>query len=188
MPNSRAAAPTRHWLGVCSISPREQKKRGIAGQRRQIPLEASKFRRPSSPRRRVIELSLAQRQLVEIARALAAEVEASGWRERGIRLIFESFNLDVLTRARAILGEIGQYVFLVDRDHLPGQTRYVSDEFLAALVGKVHGVSFDIDLVLGQKPAFSSADFGSPTGLVERAHALGFTVYTWTARVEQALY
>ena len=50
------------------------------------------------------------------------------------------------------------------------------------------GVSFDIDLVLGQKPAFSSADFGSPTGLVERAHALGFAVYTWTARVEQALY
>ena len=50
------------------------------------------------------------------------------------------------------------------------------------------GVSFDIDLVLGQKPAFSSADFGSPTGLVERAHALGFTVYTWTARVEQALF
>ena len=119
---------------------------------------------------------------------LAAEVEASGWRERGIRLIFESFNLDVLTRARAKLGEIGQYVFLVDRDHLPGQTRYVSDEFLAALVGKVHGVSFDIDLVLGQKPAFSSADFGSPTGLVERAHALDFSVYTWTARVEQALY
>ena len=63
-----------------------------------------------------------------------------------------------------------------------------TDEFLAALVGKVHGLSFDIDLVLGQKPAFSSADFGSPTGLVERAHALGFRVYTWTARVEQALY
>lgn len=119
---------------------------------------------------------------------LAKVVEASGWRERGIRLIFESFNLDVLTRARAKLGEIGQYVFLVDRDHLPGKTRYVSDEFLSDLVGKVHGVSFDIDLLLGQKPAFSSADFGSPTGLVERAHALGFKVYAWTARVEQALY
>lgn len=119
---------------------------------------------------------------------LAAEVEASGWRERGIRLIFESFNLDVLTRARAKLGEIGEYVFLIDRDHLPGKTRYVSDEFLTGLVGKVHGVSFDIDLLLGQKPAFSSADFGAPTGVVERAHALGFQVFTWTARVEEALY
>jgi len=119
---------------------------------------------------------------------MAEAVAASNWQERGIQLIFESFNLDVLTRARAKLGEIGQYVFLIDRDHLPGKTRYVSDEFLAELVGKVHGVSFDIDLLLGQKPAFSSADFGSPTGLVERAHALGFIVYTWTVRVEQALY
>jgi len=119
---------------------------------------------------------------------MAEAVAGSNWQERGIQLIFESFNLDVLTRARAKLGEIGQYVFLIDRDHLPGKTRYVSDEFLADLVGKVHGVSFDIDLLLGQKPAFSSADFGSPTGLVERAHALGFTVYAWTARVEQALY
>jgi glycerophosphoryl diester phosphodiesterase len=119
---------------------------------------------------------------------MAEAVAASNWQERGIQLIFESFNLDVLTRARAKLGEIGQYVFLIDRDHLPGKTRYVSDEFLADLVGKVHGVSFDIDLLLGQKPAFSSADFGSPTGLVERAHALGFIVYTWTVRVEQALY
>lgn len=125
---------------------------------------------------------------IPVIELLAAEVEASGWRERGIHLIFETFNLDVLTRARARLGDIGQYVFLVDRDHLPGKTRYVSDEFLAALVGKVHGLSFDIDLLLGQKPAFSSADFGSPTGLVERAHALGFTVYAWTARVEQALF
>ena len=119
---------------------------------------------------------------------MAEAVAGSNWQERGIQLIFESFNLDVLTRARAKLGEIGQYVFLIDRDHLPGKTRYVSDEFLADLVGKVHGVSFDIDLLLGQKPAFSSADFGSPTGLVERAHALGFIVYTWTVRVEQALY
>jgi len=119
---------------------------------------------------------------------LAAEIEASGWQERGISLIIESFNLDLLTRARAKLGEIGQYVFLVDRDHLPGKTRYVSDEFLQSFIGLVHGVSFDIDLLLGQKPAFSSADFGSPTGVVERSKALGFTVYVWTARVEQALY
>ncbi|MFM5904331.1 MAG: glycerophosphodiester phosphodiesterase family protein [Microbacteriaceae bacterium] len=129
-----------------------------------------------------------EKQGIPVVEILKAEIDKSDWQNRGIRFIFESFNLDVLTRARALLGEIGEYVFLVDRDHLPGKTRYVSDEFLSALVGKVHGVSFDIDLLLGQKPAFSSADFGSPTGLVERAHALGFTVFTWTARVEQALY
>jgi glycerophosphoryl diester phosphodiesterase len=129
-----------------------------------------------------------EKQGIPVLELLAAEVRASGWQERGIRLIFESFNLDVLTRARAALGEIGEYVFLIDRDHLPGKSRYVSDEFLTELVGKVHGLSFDIDLLLGQKPAFSNADFGAPTGLVERAHALGFQVFTWTARVEEALY
>ena len=93
-----------------------------------------------------------------------------------------------MTRARALLGDIGEIVFLVDRDHLPQKSRYVSDEFLQGLVGKVSGVSFDIDLCMGAKPAFSQVDFGSPTGLVQRAHALGLTVYTWTARVEEALY
>jgi glycerophosphoryl diester phosphodiesterase len=46
----------------------------------------------------------------------------------------------------------------------------------------------DIDLLVGQKPAFSQVDFGSPNGLVQRAHALGFSVCTWTARAEEALY
>ncbi len=125
---------------------------------------------------------------IPVLELLKASLDASGWQQRGIKLIFESFNLDVLTRARALLGDIGEYVFLVDRDHLPQKSRYVSDEFLQGLVGKVHGVSFDVELCLGAKPAFSQVDFGSPTGLVERAHALGFTVYTWTARVEEALY
>jgi len=116
------------------------------------------------------------------------EIDACGWRERGIQFIFEAFNLDVLLRARELLGDIGQYVFLIDRDHLPGKSRYVPDEFLNSLVGKVHGLSFDIDLLVGQKPAFSQVDFGSPNGLVQRAHALGFSVFTWTARAEEALY
>ena len=129
-----------------------------------------------------------EKQGIPVLPLLQEAIATSDWEARGIRLIFESFNLDVLVRVRALLGDIGEYVFLVDRDHLPDKTRYVSDEFLQNLVGKVHGVSFDIDLLLGQKPAFSSADFGSPTGLTERAHALGLTVFTWTARVEQALY
>jgi len=125
---------------------------------------------------------------LDIVPLLKTAIDASGWQQRGIKLIFESFNLDVLTRTRALLGEIGEYVFLVDRAHLPEKSRYVSDEFLQNLVGKVTGVSFDIELLLGQKPAFSQVDFGSPTGVTERAHALGFTVYTWTARVEEAMY
>jgi glycerophosphoryl diester phosphodiesterase len=119
---------------------------------------------------------------------LKKDIESSEWRERGVSFIFESFNLDVLVRARDLLGEIGEYVFLIDRAHLPEKSRYVSDEFLQNLVGKVSGVSFDIELLLGAKPAFSQVDFGSPTGLTERAQALGFKVFTWTARVEEALY
>jgi len=119
---------------------------------------------------------------------LKADLDASDWQERGVQLIFESFNADVLLRARELLGDIGQYVFLIDRDHLPGKSRYVPDEFLGTLVGKVHGLSFDIDLLVGQKPAFSQVDFGAPNGLVQRAQAFGFSVFTWTARAEEALY
>ena len=125
---------------------------------------------------------------IPLLELLRADLEASNWQDRGIQLIFESFNQDVLTRARALLGDIGEYVFLIDRDHLPGKSRYVSDELLISLVDKFHGLSFDIDLLVGQKPAFSQVDFGSPNGLVQRAQAHGFKVFTWTARAEEALY
>lgn len=124
---------------------------------------------------------------IDVVELMAQELEKSHWQERGVKLIFESFNLDVLRRMRTRFGEIGKYVYLIDQEHLPEQKRYVSDEFLAAAAKVAHGVSLDIALLLGPKPPFGNADFGSPTGVVERAHALGLDVYTWTARAEEAV-
>ena len=124
---------------------------------------------------------------IPVIELMAQVIEESNFEKRDLRLIFESFNLDVLRRMRERFGEIGKYVFLVDQDHLPEQKRYVSDEFLKQAAAVAHGVSFDIALLLGPKPAFGNLDFGSPTGVVERAHALGLEVYTWTARAEEAV-
>ncbi|MEY4390551.1 MAG: hypothetical protein RLZZ400_294 [Actinomycetota bacterium] len=124
---------------------------------------------------------------IDVVELMARELEMSDWKQRGVKLIFEAFNLDVLRQMRDRFGDIGKYVYLIDQEHLPEQKRYVSDDFLRQASEVASGVSLDIALLLGPKPAFGNADFGSPTGVVERAQAIGLDVYTWTARAEEAV-
>lgn len=124
-------------------------------------------------------------QNIPVIETFAKAIEESNWQQRNIHLIFETFDLNILKKLKERLGPIGEFVYLVDQDHLTG--RYISDEFLTQAKEVATGVSFDIALLLGPKPAFQNVDFGSPTGVVERAHEQKLKVYTWTARAEEAV-
>jgi len=125
---------------------------------------------------------------IDVVSLVADAVLSADTAARGIHVIFEAFEADILsalrTRLSTSLPTTTEWVWLIDEDHLGG--RYVSDELLADAATRFTGMSFDVNLLLGKAPAFSSADFGSPTGLTERAHDAGLKVYTWTARVEEA--
>lgn len=120
---------------------------------------------------------------------LAAALKASDWASRGIRLTLETFDFDVLQKMKEACGPVAKYVFLTEPARLPAGQANLSEEFLAQLAENFDGIGVELGLLL--EPADEAnpmAQFGAPTDLVSRAHALGLTVYGWTARVEDAKY
>lgn len=118
----------------------------------------------------------------------------SGWADRRERLVIECFELGILERLRAE-GLAADFVFLLEhagagadevaREAAGGPAAasyawYRSDAGLDALTGRVAGISVDTcDLVrVGPDGAAEASD------LVQRAHARGLTVFTWTLRPE----
>ena len=114
--------------------------------------------------------------------------EVAGW-ATPTNLIVESFEQSVLGEIRA-LGVPGRYVYLVDRSGsaadlvarwgpkaLPYSAQ-VTSAGLGRLATAVDGISVDKRMLL---------DASSPSGttdLVDRAHAAGLLVFTWTLRAE----
>ena len=101
----------------------------------------------------------------------------------GENLVTESFEESVLLRVRAH-GIPGRLVFLAERDGAPADlvavdgrharsyADHLTDAGLARLATEVDGVSVDKRLILADP------------GFVDRAHAAGLLVYTWTLRPE----
>ncbi len=87
-----------------------------------------------------------------------------------VELVFESFNLEVVTDMKNRIGGNHQFVFLVDSWGLPKDQSPV--EFIASLAGQVDGVSFNFHLLTAE--------------MVSQAKASGLLIYTWTAKVEDA--
>jgi glycerophosphoryl diester phosphodiesterase len=114
--------------------------------------------------------------------------QISGW-ATATNLVTESFEQTVLRQARA-RGLPGRTVFLVEASGVPadvlargesrGYAEHVTDDGLARLRADVDGVSVD------KRMLFSADDAGAlvTTDLVDRAHAAGLFVYTWTLRAE----
>jgi glycerophosphoryl diester phosphodiesterase len=115
-------------------------------------------------------------------------LEASNWQSRGISLVFESFDFDVLLAMKAALGPIGKYVFLTERVRLPEGTKEVPAELLDRVAANFDGISVEWALLFSDLPEGSVAQFGQPNDLAARAHSKGLTVSGWTARAEEAKY
>ena len=120
--------------------------------------------------------------------------ETRGWATDDT-LIIESFEETVLHEVRE-RNVPGKKIYLLEDHGSPADLvaifgreapRYVdqlSDGSLARLAGAVDGVSVPKSLILGG----TDAETGAPvtTDLVDRAHAVGLLVYTWTLRAENA--
>ncbi|MEJ6488497.1 glycerophosphodiester phosphodiesterase family protein [Leucobacter sp. USCH14] len=128
---------------------------------------------------------------IDLAATLQAELTACGWADRPDRLVIESFELGVLDRLREA-GVRADLVFLAESfgspadepvDGAPARSYawYRSDEGLAFLATRVDGVSVAKADVL-EVDALGRAI--GHTDLVERAHAQGLRVFTWTLRPE----
>ena len=110
---------------------------------------------------------------LDLVSAVAQELAASNWQERGIRLTVESFEFSILKTAMSAFGPGIDFVFLSAPGTLPAGRTTLEDDLLAEIASQFDGVSVAIEMLWEN-------DF------VARAIALGLTVFTYTARVETA--
>ena len=116
--------------------------------------------------------------------------EVSGWASEE-NLIVECFEQTVLGKVRA-RGVPGRVVFLAEASGSPADlvaqfgsralpySAHLTNAGLARLATTVDGVSVDKRLILSTDAAGTT----TTTDFVQRAHAAGLEVYTWTLRAE----
>jgi glycerophosphoryl diester phosphodiesterase len=128
-----------------------------------------------------------------LAEIVAQEIAAGGWGQAGRdRLTVESFEQTVLGELRAT-GLEARWVYLLEdsgtafdlRHRLgrgaPTYVEQLSDDGLRSLAREVDGISLDKATIL-PRDALGSAH--APSDVVDRAHAAGLEVFTWTLRAE----
>jgi glycerophosphoryl diester phosphodiesterase len=125
----------------------------------------------------------------DTAAMLAEAVLASDWRARGIKLVFEGFDYETVKDLKRSLGHLPDtaFVFLVEGWGMPAAENL--DAWLDDVASNVDGISFDVELLFDKVVRDATGvQFGQPNDLVAKAHAKGLTVFTWTARAEDAKY
>ncbi len=125
---------------------------------------------------------------------LAEALLASDWRERGLKLIIETFDYEVLQDIKSRLAAAGpldglSFVLLTEQWRLD---KILAEETLVEYLGRCatdfDGISFDHNMLSEPAAPGSSAQFGATNNLVAQARDFGLQVFSWTARAESAQY
>lgn len=121
---------------------------------------------------------------LNLPQLLVAELNRVDWRGLGIQLIFESFDFHCLLETKRLLPDAGKFVFLTESEKLPENL----DALLVTVAEKFDGISVDLACLFEALDADElDLQFGAPTDFVQRAKNLGLEVFTYTARVEEAV-
>ena len=120
---------------------------------------------------------------MDIAGILSQKLDASNWKSRGIKIVIESFDHEMLLLLKKACGPDKSYVFLTEQVRLPDNATRLSKTYLEHLAKDFDGVSLDLPLLL------ELDETGTHTvsnGSIELARAAGLEVYGWTLKAEDA--
>ena len=123
------------------------------------------------------------RKGMDIAGILAQKLGDSNWKSRGIKVVIESFDHEMLLLLKNACGADKRYVFLTEQVRLPDNATRLSRSYLELLAKDFDGVSLDLPLLL------ELDETGTHTvsnGSIELARAAGLEVYGWTLKAEDA--
>lgn len=123
------------------------------------------------------------RKGMDMAGTLSRKLAESNWKERGINIVIESFDYEMMLLLKAACGLDKKYVFLTEQVRLPDNEQKLTARYLAQLASDFDGVSLDLPLL------FESDEDGTHTlsnGSIELARAAGLEVYGWTLKAEDA--
>lgn len=120
---------------------------------------------------------------IDVAGILSRKLDASNWKSRGIKVVIESFDHEMLLLLKKACGSDKSYVFLTEQVRLPDNATRLSKTYLEQLAQDFDGVSLDLPLLL------ELDETGTHTvsnGSIELARAVGLEVYGWTLKAEDA--
>jgi glycerophosphoryl diester phosphodiesterase len=120
---------------------------------------------------------------MDIAGILARKLAASSWKERGIKLVIESFDYEMMHLLKKACGADKRYVFLTEKVRLPDSETKLTKSYLEKIAGDFDGVSLDLPLFLDLD---DSGTHTIPNGSIELAHEMGIEIYGWTLKAEDA--
>jgi glycerophosphoryl diester phosphodiesterase len=120
---------------------------------------------------------------MDIAGILASKLAASNWQQRGIKLVIESFDHQMMLLLKAACGADKKYVFLTEQVRLPGGASKLTKDYLELLAKDFDGVSLDLPLLFD--PDLKGTHTVS-NGAIELAKESGLEVYAWTLKAEDA--
>ena len=123
------------------------------------------------------------RKGIDIAGILSQKLDASNWKSRGIKVVIESFDHEMLLLLKNACGADKRYVFLTEQVRLPDNATRLSKSYLELLAKDFDGVSLDLPLLL------ELDETGTHTvsnGSIELARSAGLEVYGWTLKAEDA--
>jgi len=120
---------------------------------------------------------------MDIAGILSKKLQQSDWKTRGIKLIIESFDYEMLLLLKAACGVDKRYVFLTEQVRLPDNQDRLTSGYLEKIAGDFDGVSLDLPLLLEKDEAGTHT---VSNGSIELARSAGLEVYAWTLKAEDA--
>lgn len=120
---------------------------------------------------------------MDIAGILSKKLQQSDWKARGIKVIIESFDYEMLLLLKAACGADKRYVFLTEQVRLPDNQDRLTSGYLEKIAGDFDGVSLDLPLLLEKDEAGAHT---VSNGSIELAKAAGLEVYAWTLKAEDA--
>lgn len=119
----------------------------------------------------------------DIAQILARKLDESNWKARGIELVIESFDYEIMHLLKKACGADKKYVFLTEQEKLPNNETKLTTAFLEKIAADFDGVSLDLPLLLDLD---DSGTHTIPNGSIQLAHELGLEIYGWTLKAEDA--
>jgi glycerophosphoryl diester phosphodiesterase len=123
------------------------------------------------------------RKGMDIAGTISRKLDESNWKERGIEVVLESFDYEMMLLLKQACGADKKYVFLTENARLPNDETTLTRRYLEQITNDFDGISLDFELL------FDEDELGNYTvsnGSIELAKEVGLEVFGWTLKAEDA--
>ena len=123
------------------------------------------------------------RKGMDIAGAVSRKLNESNWKERGIKVVLESFDYEMMLLLKQACGADKKYVFLTEKARLPNDETTLTRRYLEQITNDFEGVSLDFALLFDEDEL---GNYTASNGSIELAKEVGLEVFGWTLKAEDA--